>query len=65
MFVQFSGKKVDLYTNTKQFVRRFNVPHDVVNAQVSGDGEHATVAITMKNGRTNLYSWTGQIIRQG
>lgn len=56
MFVQFSGKKVDLYTNTKQFVRRFNVPHDVINAQVSGDGEHATVAITMKNGRTNLYS---------
>ena len=65
MFVQFSGKKADLYSNTKQFVRRFNVPHEIVNVQVSGDGANAVVAITMKTGKTSLYSWTGQIIRQG
>jgi hypothetical protein len=63
MFITFTGKKCSLYNDNKQIVRQFNVSNDIVNAQVSGFGNEATVAITMKNGKTILYKATGQIIR--
>lgn len=31
-FVQFKKKKVDLYNQYKQLIRRFNMKSDVVNA---------------------------------
>lgn len=64
MFITFKGKKADLYTDTKQIVRRFNVRDDIVNVQINGTGNNATIAITMKNGKTALYRATGQLIRQ-
>lgn len=64
MFVNFKGKTAKLYTDTKEIVRTFNVNADIVNAQVSGAGDTAIVALTMKNGKTWLYKSTGEIIRR-
>lgn len=64
MYVNFKGKNAKLYTDTKQIVRQFNVAADIVNAQVSGDGENAVVALTMKNGKTVLYKSNGTIVRR-
>ena len=63
MYATFQGKRATLYTETKQFVRQFNVPSEIVNVQVQGVGNDAVVAIAMKNGRTILYSATGRLIR--
>ena len=63
MYVQFKGKNADLYNDNKQVIRRFRVSNDIVNVQVMGSGTKATVAITMKNGKTLLYKSTGQLIR--
>lgn len=49
-YATFAKTKVDLYNLDKQLIRRFNMKSDVVNAQVSGAGKNAMVAITMKNG---------------
>lgn len=64
MYAQFKGRTCDLYNDTKQIIRRFRVSNEIVNVQVQGSGKNATVAITMKNGRTWLYKATGQIIRR-
>lgn len=63
-YVQFKKKKVDLYNQYKQLVRRFNVKADVVNAQITGAGQDCYVAITMSNGKTELYKSNGQLIRR-
>jgi len=64
VFAQWSGRKVDVYTETKQILRHFSVGHNVVGVQCSGDGNDATIAITMDNGKTELYRGTGQLIRR-
>lgn len=64
MFVTFKGKKADLYTDTKQIVRRFNVESDIASVQINGNDINATIAIAMKNGKTNLYRANGQLIRR-
>lgn len=63
-FVQFKKKKVDLYNQYKQIIRRFNMKADVVNAQISGAGQDCYVAITMNNGKTELYKSNGQLVRR-
>ncbi len=62
-YATFSGKKVDLYNYNKQLIRRFNMKADVVNAQVSGAGSDAVVAIVCNNGKSFLYKSNGQLIR--
>ena len=37
---------------------------EVINAQVSGEGDNATVAITTVNGETFIYKWNGQLLRR-
>lgn len=37
---------------------------DVVNAQVTGFGQNAVVAITMVNGKTELYKSNGTLVRR-
>lgn len=64
MYANFKGKCVDLYTDTKQIIRRFHVSNEIVNVQVTGSGNNATISITMKNGKTVLYKANGQIIRK-
>lgn len=63
MFAQFKGKNVDLYNDNRSIIRRLRVANDVVNVQVNGNGLKATIAITMKNGKTVLYKANGQVIR--
>ena len=63
-FVQFKKKKVDLYNQYKQLTRRFNMKSDVVNAQITGAGQDCYVAITMSNGKTELYKSNGQLVRK-
>lgn len=63
-YATFSGKKVDLYNYNKQLLRRFNMKADVVNAQVSGAGKDAIVAIVCSNGKSFLYKSNGQLLRQ-
>lgn len=64
MYVNFKGKDAKLYKANKQMVRQFRMQAEIVNAQVSGAGENAIVAITMKNGKTILYKSNGQVIRR-
>ena len=62
-YATFSGKKVDLYNYNKQLLRRFNMKADVVNAQVTGSGKDAVVAIVCNNGKSFLYKSNGQLLR--
>ena len=62
-YATFSGKKVDLYNYNKQLIRRFNMKADVVNAQVSGAGQDAVIAIVCKDGKNFLYKSNGQLLR--
>jgi len=64
MFVTFKGKYADLFNDNKQIVRRFHVSNDIVNAQVSGNGNNATVSLTTRDGKTVVYRATGQIVRR-
>ena len=63
-YATFKGKQVDLYNYNKQLIRRFNMKSDVVNAQVSGAGKDAYVAIVCKDGKNFLYKSNGQLVRQ-
>ena len=63
-YATFSGKRVDLYNYNKQLLRRYNMKSDVVNAQVSGSGKEAYVAIVTKDGKNYLYKSNGQLVRQ-
>lgn len=64
MYVNFKGKSAQLYTDTKQIVRRFRTSADIVNAQVHGAGDTAVIALTMKNGKTIMYKSDGTILRR-
>lgn len=64
MYTSFKGKTVELYSDTKQIIRKFRVQADVVNAYITGSGKDACVAITMKNGKTVLYRSNGQLVRR-
>ena len=63
-YTTFKNKKVDLYNEYKQLIRRFNMKANVVNAQVQGIGKECYVAITMSNGKTELYKSNGQLVRK-
>lgn len=64
MYVNFKGKSATLYDNYKTVIRRFRAQADIVNAQVSGAGKDAIIALTMKNGKTVLYKSDGTIVRR-
>ena len=66
LYAEWSGKQVKVYTQYKQIVRRFNVNHDVVGVQISGDSPtDALVAIAQSNGKTDVYKTSGAIVRRG
>lgn len=65
MFTSFKGRTVDLYDDYAKIIRRFQMRADVVNAQISGSGKDATIAITMKDGHYEVYKSTGMLIRRG
>lgn len=63
-YVTYKQKTVDLYNQNKQFIRRFRMKSDVVNAQVQKAGQDTLVAITTKDGKTYIYKSNGQLVRQ-
>ena len=63
-YTTFKNKRVDLYNEYKQLISRFNMKAEVVNAQVQGAGKECFVAITMNNGKTELYKSNGQLVRK-
>ena len=63
-YAVFKGKKVDLYNYNKMLIRRFNMKADVVNAQVSGSGKEAYVAIVTTDGKSYLYKSDGTLMRR-
>jgi len=65
MYTSISGKNVSLYKDNGCIIRRFMAKAEVVSAVVSGSGKEATVAISMKNGKTDLYRADGTVIRRG
>lgn len=64
-YATFDRKSVVLYNGYKQIIRKYNMQADVVNAQVSGSGKNAYVAIVTKDGHNYLYNSDGQMIRKG
>lgn len=64
MYVNFKGKIADLYSNSKQIIRRFRTASEIVNAQVQDAGKDTFVAITTKDGKTLLYKSNGQLVRR-
>lgn len=64
LYLNFKGKTAQLLNQNKQIIRKFSVSSEITNAQVTGTGQNAVIAITMKNGKTILYKSNGQIIRK-
>ena len=62
--VSFKGKQVDLFDYNGKFVRRFNTRAEVVNAVVNGAGKDSTIAITMKDGKFEIYKSNGTVVRR-
>jgi hypothetical protein len=60
---QPKSKTVSLYNDNGAIVRRFIARAEVVNAHVTGNGKDATIAITMTNGKTEIYKASGARIR--
>lgn len=63
-YCNFKDKNVELRAFDRRLVRKFTMKAKVVNAMVSGVGKDATVAITMVDGKTYLYSSDGRLIRK-
>lgn len=63
-YAEFSGKAVTLRNMERRMIRKFMMQSEVVNAQVSGSGANAKVAIVMKNGKTYVYGADGRLIRR-
>lgn len=63
-YVTFYKKNVELRNMNKTLIRKFTMKADVVNAQVSGAGENASIAITMKDGKTYVYKSNGTLVRK-
>lgn len=38
MYANFKGKLVDLYSDTKQIIRRIRVSNDIAAVQINGSG---------------------------
>jgi len=63
-YAEFMGKTCNLRNLEKKIVRRFIMQFDIVNAQVSGAGDDAIVAIVCKDGHSYVYSSDGRLIRK-
>lgn len=63
-YAEFSGRTCNLRNLEKKIIRRFILQSDIVNAQVSGAGKDAVVAIICKDGHSYVYSSDGRLIRK-
>lgn len=65
LYAEWFGKMVKVYQENKQILRQIRARRDVRCVQCSGEGNDGMIAITLDNGKTDLYRATGQIVRQG
>ena len=65
LFAEWSGHIVKVYQENRQILREIRARKDVRCVQCSGEGNDGVIAITLENGKTDVYRATGQIIRQG
>ena len=63
-YAEFKGKTCNLRNLEKKIIRRFIMQSDIVNAQVSGFGDDAIVALVCKDGHSYIYSSDGRLIRK-
>ena len=63
-YAEFSGKTCNLLNIEKKIIRRFIMQSEIVNAQVTGAGQDAIVAIVCKDGHAYVYSSDGRQIRR-
>ena len=64
-YCNFKDKNVELRAFDKRLIRKFTMKAKVVNAQVTGAGKDANVAITIVGGKTFIYKADGRLIRKG
>ena len=58
------GNRVELRRDDRRLHRVFNVRGGVQCATVSGEGDEARVAITCRDGHTELYAGSGRLLRR-
>ena len=57
--MRISGRSAELYNDWGQFIRRFNMRTNVIQATTSGE----MVAICADDGYTHIYKWDGTFMR--
>ena len=66
MYAEWSGRTVKVYRmDTKSTLRVIHARQEVVGVQCSGTIGNGFIAITMVNGKTDVYHDNGAIYRQG
>ena len=66
LYAEWSGRTVRVYDECGQLVRTLRARFEVEGVQCSGsDVNDGRVAISMENGKTDLYRANGQAIRLG
>ncbi|MBO5905314.1 MAG: hypothetical protein J6Q84_02715 [Kiritimatiellae bacterium] len=65
MFAEWSGHTVKVYRLDRTIMRTIRARYDVVSVQCSGEIGNGYIAITMVNGKTDVYHDNGTIYRQG
>lgn len=63
-YAEFTGKTCNLRNLEKRLIRKFIMQSDIVNAQVTGAGKEAVVAIVCKDGHAYVYSSDGKLLRK-
>ena len=66
LYAEWDHKNVTIRDQWKTTVRRIRARKNVIGVQCSGDDTNdAMIAITLENGKTDLYRASGQLVRQG
>lgn len=66
LYAEWSGRTVHVYDENGQLVRTLHARFEVEGVQCSGsDVNDGRVAISMENGKTDLYRVNGEVIRLG
>ncbi len=65
MFAEWSGRTVKVYRQDRSILRVLTVRDTVVGVQCTGEIGNGFIAITMANGKTDVYHDNGSIYRKG
>ena len=64
-YVRFCGRKIELRDADGIYVLSYQMPCEVVQAQLSGGGDDMRVSITMADGRWEIRNRIGGYVRGG